>query len=199
MSNIVDLDEVFIKDLGLSRRTFNALNRSGVITVGKLRELLHTNKLENIYFIGDKSLEEISNVLEKLHKYPLENVQIEKALDDRLAPNLFTDGLTEEMNSMSVEILGLRPSIKGSLIKNGVRMIGDLRSITDEILLNINHIGPKMLLEIRQALKSVLDEPHRYGTKIVSLEKDSPRQEILVQSTNEIVNWAKIVQDFFSD
>ena len=61
MDNQQDLDQIFIKDLRLSKRTFNALHRRGIFTVGKLKELFDNNELENIHFIGLKSIDEVSN------------------------------------------------------------------------------------------------------------------------------------------
>lgn len=63
MSNSQIPDEASIRNLGLSRRTFHALERSGIYTVGELKEHFQRNLLKNIYFIGPKSIEEISRVL----------------------------------------------------------------------------------------------------------------------------------------
>jgi hypothetical protein len=58
-----DLDQASLKDLRLSRRTFNAIHRSGVFAVGELKEIFQNNRLERIPFIGQKSIDEVSNAL----------------------------------------------------------------------------------------------------------------------------------------
>src|SRR5689334_20345639 len=78
MDSQQDLDQSFIKDLRLSRRTFNALHRRGVFTVGKLKELLQNNKLEKIHFIGQKSIDEVSNALNEFYKEASDHAYKEK-------------------------------------------------------------------------------------------------------------------------
>jgi len=63
-----DLDQASIKDLHLSRRTYNALHRSGVYSVGELKELFQNGRLERVHFIGQKSIDEVSNALIEFYK-----------------------------------------------------------------------------------------------------------------------------------
>ena len=55
MDKSENFDQILVKELRLSRRTFNALNRNRVFTVGKLKELLRANELEKFYSIGKKA------------------------------------------------------------------------------------------------------------------------------------------------
>ena len=68
MDSQQDLDQSFILNLHLSRRIFNALRRGGVFTVGKLQQLFQDNKLETMYFIGQKTTEEIPTAISEFYK-----------------------------------------------------------------------------------------------------------------------------------
>ncbi len=54
-----------IDSLGLSARSFNSLDRSGIKFVGEL-VLMNSNEIKNIKNLGKKSLDEIAECLEKL-------------------------------------------------------------------------------------------------------------------------------------
>ena len=121
-----DLDQTFIKDLRLSKRTFNALRRRGVFTVGKLNELFHNNKLENIHFIGQKSIDEVSTALNEFYKEASNPVNNEKTSKSALP--LLEKIAQNDIDFMSIEILNLHASTRGALIKNGIKTIGELRT-----------------------------------------------------------------------
>jgi DNA-directed RNA polymerase alpha subunit len=76
-----DFDDIFIKQLNLSQRTANALNRKGIFTVSKLKKLLQSKELEKIPFIGQKSLDEISIALSSLNKNTCKDIKDEKKPD----------------------------------------------------------------------------------------------------------------------
>lgn len=200
-----DLDQTFIKDLRLSKRTFNALCRKGVFTVGKLKELIHNNKLEKINFIGQKCIDEVSNALDEFYKEasnPVSNAKTSEttlSLSKSIAKNNISveNPLLHKMeigdiDSASVEILCLHASTKGALIKNGVNTIGDLKLATDKKLKSFNLIGPKVLIDIRKALKSVVDTPDKYIPKKNIVDKWIPSQ-----ANNAIAPWAEITQSYF--
>ena len=60
------------------------------------------------------------------------------------------------------------------------------------MLLNLNRIGPKVLIEIRQALKFVIDEPDKYIPKKTVEDKHIP-----TQVNKPIATWAEITQSYF--
>jgi len=137
MDSQQDLDQTSIIALRLSRRTFNALRhvrRGGVFTVGeftvgKLKQLFQENKLETIYFIGEKSIEEISNALCEFYK-EAPNLEIKEKISDSISSPLQKSDINNA-DFFPVENLNLHPSIKGALIRNGIRTIWDLRNTTD--------------------------------------------------------------------
>lgn len=61
-------DHISIEVLNLSERTYHALTRSGMSTIGSLRRFYRNRSANQIRMIGEKSLDEISKALEELHK-----------------------------------------------------------------------------------------------------------------------------------
>ena len=61
-----EFDHIAIETLNLSRRTYHALVRSGVLTIGNLRQFYKDKDKYQIRNIGQKSLDEISKALDGL-------------------------------------------------------------------------------------------------------------------------------------
>jgi DNA-directed RNA polymerase alpha subunit len=190
MGSHQELNQTSIKELHLSRRTFNAIHRSGVFTVGELKELFRNNRLEKIFFIGKKSLDEISNALDEFYKKAPNPEGEEKISDSALLP---TQGMViNNIDSLSVEILNIHVSTRGALIKSGIKTIGDLRNTTDGMLLSINRIGPKVLVEIQQALASIFVDPNRHIP-----QQSTKKEKTGFEDKKAPANWAEIVQSYF--
>lgn len=103
-----EIDNVSIEKLNLSRRTFHALVRSGILTIGDLRQFL--KKRYQIRNIGQKSFDEISKALYELPNSPslLEDVKEEPV---QLS---FQEVPTQNKTIQApIDVLDLLPSIKG--------------------------------------------------------------------------------------
>jgi len=177
-----NIDHVEIEKLNLSRRTFHALARSGILTIGNLKQFYKDKDKIQIRNIGQKSLDEILEALSKISS-DLSSPTPEKA---PVQLNFQEYTKTNEATQTSIDALGLSPSIKGKLKKNGIKTIEDLRKTPDSVLLNINLIGPKTLVEIRQIIdKFAHDTKTTIAVEpIKSLEKGS-------------ITWAEIVEGYF--
>lgn len=186
MINIEHIDQSSIKGLKLTKRTFHALHRNGVFTVGKLKQLFLNKKLDGILNIGQKSIDEISIAL--IDFYNDVNKPVQKNYPASYTTILLNESEVHatEIDRAPIDILHLNPSIRGALIKNEIMTIGDLRNCTEDMLLNINLIGPKVLAEIRKEFKTVVGEPIKYvPSNTVPEEK------------NILSCWAEIVQSYF--
>ncbi|MBK6646444.1 MAG: hypothetical protein IPG44_11995 [Anaerolineales bacterium] len=175
-----DIDNVSIEKLNLSRRTFHALARSGILTIGDLRQFL--KKRYQIRNIGQKSFDEISKALYEMPNSPslLENVKEEPVqLSFQEAPT------QNQAIQAPIDVLDLLPSIKGKLKKYGFKTIDDLKRVPDSVLLNINFIGPKRLTKIKQLIDGYVD-----NTKTIISEK--PAEDI--KRIN--FSWAEIIQSY---
>lgn len=175
-----EIDNVSIEKLNLSRRTFHALVRSGILTIGDLRQFL--KKRYQIRNIGQKSFDEISKALYELPNSPslLEDVKEEPV---QLS---FQEVPTQNKTIQApIDVLDLLPSIKGKLKKYGFKTIDDLKRVPDSVLLNINFIGPKRLMEIKQLIDGFADD-----TKTVISEKSA-------EDVKKIdFCWAEIIQSY---
>jgi DNA-directed RNA polymerase alpha subunit len=76
------LDHISIDFLNLSKRTYHALVRSRVLTIGDLNKRIINGDLIQIQFVGEKSLDEISKALRELYKNPPKVIEKEKTKDN---------------------------------------------------------------------------------------------------------------------
>jgi DNA-directed RNA polymerase alpha subunit len=77
-----EFDHVSIKSLDLSKRTYHALSRSGVLTIGDLRVFYTNREKYRVRSIGDKSLGEIAKALENLNMN-LSQLVLEKKIQSK--------------------------------------------------------------------------------------------------------------------
>ena len=55
-------------------------------------------------------------------------------------------------DSVSIELIGLRPSIKRALLAAGFKTVGDVRRAPDAVLFSIQNLGTRSLTRLRNAL-----------------------------------------------
>ena len=55
-------------------------------------------------------------------------------------------------DSVSIDLIRLRPSIKRTLLAAGFKTVGDVRKASDEVLLSIQKLGKGSLTRLRNAL-----------------------------------------------
>ena len=55
-------------------------------------------------------------------------------------------------DSVSIDLIRLRPSIKRTLLAAGFKTVGDVRKASDEVLLSIQNLGNGSLTRLRNAL-----------------------------------------------
>jgi hypothetical protein len=178
-----DFDHIAIEKLNLSRRTVHALARSGILTIGNLRQFYKDKDKFKIRNIGQKSLDEISKALNELPGNLPSLTQVEK---HPVQLDLREDTKIDEEIQAPVDVLGLSPSIKGQLKKHGIKTIDDIRKVPDSVLLNINLIGPKNLAEIRRLLTKFVSKP----TTAIVVETIKPPEK-------KPITWAEVVEGYF--
>ena len=178
-----DFDHIAIEKLNLSRRTYHALARSRILTLGNLRQFYKDKDKHQIRNIGQKSLDEISKVLEELPN----NFSLLSQAEKKPAQLSFQEDVTADKTiQLPIDVLGLSASVRGKLKQQGIKTIDELRKAPDFVLLNINLIGSKKLAEIRQLLDDFVD-----NTKTTITDKHIT----VVEKRN--VTWAQIVESYF--
>lgn len=176
---------ITIENLDLTRRTYHALVRGGVLTISDLRQFYENRDRHQIRNIGQESLNEISKVLQD---FPNDSSLLPHAEKDSSPQRVHDNASAEKEIQSPIDILALSASIRGKLKKHGIRTVDDLRKAPDSILLNINLIGPKKLTEIRLLLDNFIDNSKTTVTdKPVSIVEKRP------------LTWAEIIEDYFRD
>ncbi|MBM3181654.1 MAG: hypothetical protein FJZ86_15085 [Chloroflexi bacterium] len=192
-----DFDHIAIEKLNLSRRTYHALARSGVLTIANLRQFYKDKDKYQIRNIGQKSLDEISKALDGLYKTPPQITEVEKTFYQ--PPIIANSASINTLDHVSIDDLQLPRAIRGSLKKNRIKTLGELRSLSDRELLNINRIGPKSLKEIRQIITDAINKPNEYIIKNTVNQSIQPKPVTAspILQTQPIENWAEIIQSYF--
>ena len=194
-----DLDRISVENLKLSKRTYRALVRSYIRTVGDLKRLFPNKNLLQIRLIGEKSLDEISMALDALYKNPPQIIEPEKASNQ--FPIIVDSISTDALDQVSIDDLQLPRAIRGSLKKNRIRTIGELRKLSNSELLNINRIGPNSLKEIRQLIDEAVNNADEYLAKSTVEQEKSPKTVIANVPLQEksVPNWAQVVEGYFQN
>jgi len=177
-----DIDHVEIEKLNLSKRTFHALARSGILTIGDLRQF-NKNKYQ-IRNIGNKSFDEIAKALESLNiNLPL-SVLLEK---DTVQAPVYDEEVIKTASQLSIDALSLPRVIKGALKKNGIKTVKDFLNVPDSNLSNFNRVGPKALATIELCRE---DFVKNHTAFIVTCPK-------LVVTEKKTVTWGQIAEEYF--
>ena len=179
-----ELDHVSIESLNLSKRTYHALSRGRVLTIGNLRDFYTNRDKYHVRNIGDKSFGEIANALENLNINLSLSVLAEK---DTVQVPIYDEEVIKTASQVSIDVLSIPRVIKGSLKKNGIKTIKDLLNVPDSSLSSFNRVGPKALATIKLCRE---DFVKNYRAFIVS----RPR---LVVSEKKAVTWGQIAEEYF--
>ena len=144
-----------IGQLNLKNRSFNALTRAGIRTVGELIQLVQSGELRTIPALGRKSILEITA---RLSQGKFNASEAEANTDASLALNDIY--LSPED---TIEKLNLSRRSFNALTQAGVRTVGEiLQLIESGGLQNIRSLGAKSILEIEDKLiqgKSEVESP----------------------------------------
>jgi len=186
-----EFDHIEIEALNLSRRTYHALVRSRVLTIGNLRQFYKNKDKYQIRNIGQKSLDEISKALGELPNNSSLSAHIEKK---PIQLHFLEDKWDKETIQTPIDVLNLSASIRGQLKKHGIKTVDDLRKTPNSKLLKINLIGPKKLMEINHLLDEFVDKT---SITIVNEAVVKAIVEPAAIVERKIITWAQIVEDYF--
>lgn len=178
--NEIDTDSISIKDLGLSVRAINVLERMNINT---LKELILT-PMSEIFAqrnIGVKTINEISSLLSNIsEKILTSDLPI---LSDKLIPNKLTDDQLLELSNHRIDELNLSTRPYNALFNSGYVTLDKIFSLKTEDLNGIESIGNKSKNEIVNKVKSWLQN------KLLHLNDDN---SILEVTEKEKVYWQKL-------
>ena len=153
-------DELKISDIEeLSVRSKNALQRSGIMTLSELKEYVETQDLYDIRNLGQRSIDEILNVITIYDDLKLRAI----AKDDIIRSNINTNAADE----MFIEtISGLSVRSINALTAVGIETLGQLKQYAETSeLSDIRNLGKGSINEIEKVLS--LFYPERKSASIV--------------------------------
>ena len=158
-----------IDSLNLNVKTFRALKRNGIETIGDLTKL-SKNDLARIRNFGVKSVDEVVSVLDSLGLSCRED-----GIDTKDIGKLLTrqDGIAPENINKPIEELGLSSRTISGLKRVGINTIEDFIKSNKTGLSKISHMGPKARNEIILAYESVTANPTNDKVLNGETEKDT--------------------------
>ena len=138
--------EDHIEQLNLANRSFNALTRVGVKTVGQLLQLVESGRLETTRGLGRESILEITTKLAQI-----------KFKDSEVETN--TTAVPNDMyfsQEDTIEKLNLSRRSFNALTRIGIRTVGQVLQLVELVKLQtIPALGRKSISEIRDTLARV--------------------------------------------
>ena len=179
-----DFGHIAIEKLNLSRRTYHALSRGGVLTIGNLRDFYTDRGKYHVRDIGDKSLDEIAKALESLNIDLSLSVLAEK---DTAQVSVYDEEIIKTASQLSIDVLSLPRVIKGILKKNGIKTVKDLLNVPDSSLSSFNRVGPKALATVNLCRE---DFVKNYSKFIVARPK-------LIVIEKKAITWGQITEEYF--
>ncbi len=135
-----------IDQLNLTNRSFNALIRAGIRTVGEALQLIESDRLRTIPGVGRKSILELTNKL----------AQVKIPNDSEVGAN--TDAMPDrDYGHLSLEDpidwLDLTPRSFNALMRTNIQTIGELLQLVESNGLKIiRGLGRKSILKIKEKL-----------------------------------------------
>ena len=129
------LQEDSIRRLNLTNRSFNALSRSDIRTVGEVARLVESGKIQTIRGLGRKGILEIKDTLARVE------------INDAPEVKASEDGIIE------IERLNLTNYSLRALRRSGIRTVGEVvRLVKSGKIQTIRGLGRKHILEIKDRL-----------------------------------------------
>lgn len=145
-----------IKELNLSTRSYNALHRAGILTIGDLNALSEVD-LHNIKNLGTKSIQEI---LEKKASLQVcaAGFAPEEATEHKSAPSFTADdGIAYQ--DIPIEQMGLSNRAYNCLKRQNISFLSELQHFTRDEIKEWNNVGEKTVTEILEKRDTCLLQP----------------------------------------
>ena len=153
------LVSISIEEIGLSRRSHNALRRAGVHTVDAMLEISR-EQMEKIKNLGAKSIDEIIRLQDEIKKTPYSFTNtIDCENEEEFT--FFFDKMGIQRNDIPVSELGLSYRSTRLLTEAGFAFCSQLIGVTKERLLVIRNMGIKSANEILSKVASIAFEEAR--------------------------------------
>lgn len=163
-----EVQDTPIENLDLGSRSYNALRRAGIHTVGALIRLSQKELFE-LKNIGAVSREEIIRTIEKvLHSgitvtvssnmYPTTDT-------GNSAVDIQDDALSSKLSSSTIDDLSFSVRAYNALMHAGITTVEALVKLTEEEVISIRNVGQKTRDEIVDTINTVLEQQRACAEK----------------------------------
>ena len=164
--------EDFIERLNLTHRSFNALSRSGIQTVGELARLVESGKIQTIRGLGRTSILEIKDTL----------ARVEIGSTSEVEANI--DVIPEEN---CIGRLNLTSRSFNALTSSDIRTVSEIAQLVESgKIQTIRGIGRENILEIKDRLAEIKIQDQ---TQVDANTNTTPRQMTVEAIPDRVIRW----------
>lgn len=183
-----------LEELGLSTRVYNALYRGGVKTIGQLAAL-SDEKLQRIRSIGETAVTEILSCLNHYqtnHFLPQIAINSSNQLEQEVKGKRNELPMPDAVQPISA--LDLSRRAYNVLMRNNIKTVQKLATMSHEELLGLRNAGVKTIDEIQTSLNNFLEAEARVSQEAIVSETEGLSQEQLfdnrqAQNDNNALNF----------
>jgi hypothetical protein len=180
MNTHYHLDSISV--LKFSARSYNALMRVGICSIGDLLSCTKDD-ISSIRQLGAKSVEEITNVIDELNKYRTE-IYCEIKDNQAINQKKFFGNDGKEYLDVEIEKLCLSVRAYNCLKSDGIEYYSQLVDKLAEELLAIPNMGQKSLMEIEEKLASFQPELLSEDNSEVDLVQEDAKYRLFIAVTD---------------
>lgn len=176
------LDSISV--LKFSARSYNALMRVGICSIG---DLLSCSKddISGIRQLGAKSIEEITGVIDKLNEYKAE-IYCERKVDNINTQKTFIGSDGQKYLDVEIEKLSLSVRTFNCLKSDGIEYYSQLVDKLAEELIAIPNMGQKSLREIEEKCENFQLELFSEDNNKVNSEHKEAKYRLFTAITDKV-------------
>lgn len=135
----IEDEEVLIDELGLSVRAVNAFRRAKIFTLNGLIEFLTVNSVADLKNVGEKTVKETEELIEKLRTGELEIIR-PKSEEESVSDKPIFENISSDLDYLSIDALielGLSKKMVTHFLKENIKCCEGLRNMSRAELTNI--------------------------------------------------------------
>lgn len=157
-SEIDETEVVLIDEIGLSVRAVNAFRRAGIYTLNELIEFLATNSVSDLKNVGEKTVRETEELMEKIRvgEIGFNSIMFDNNIQNATNGHLFKN-ISIDVDYLSVDALvdlGLPNKAVSKLRLGGIRCCGEMRSLSkNDLLVIVGRRYMDMLPDVAKVLE----------------------------------------------
>ena len=162
------VQDVSIDELKFGTRTYNALKRSGIYTVGALIQL-NQKEISELRNVGDLSRKEITDAIQKLLQNDATEIKREYATVDDVEENstaIRKAEVIKEIEGITIDKIPLSTRALRALTYSNIHTVAELLELSAEDIIKLHSVGRQTTLEIISAIEAITQEGKEFFDKL---------------------------------